>query len=89
MITPLTKAQYVAHLADLNDPDLNNVWSIIEECYYAQQRKLTEVDFTKAGNSPQIVPLKVVTYLTGKYQWSMTTDNLPNQMRRINKITLI
>jgi hypothetical protein len=88
-MTVLSKSEYIQYLSEVNDPELSQVWGIIAACMEAQEKKLTLVDFTVSGNSPQIVPLKVVTYLTGNYQWSFEMTNLPNQMRRITKITLV
>lgn len=84
----LTKSEYTQHLADQQNPDLNKAWGIIGMCEEAQSRLRTEVNFNTPDSPPQLVPLAVITYLTGKYQWSFTMDNV-GQNRRIHKITLI
>lgn len=75
-----TSVEYTQYLADLNNPQLNKLWGVLDLCRGAQTRLLTEftLDVT--------VPLAVVTWITSNLQFTVTSTVQPGNMRRITKI---
>lgn len=86
---PLTATAYNQYRNDMLDLSLNAVWGLEQAAKEAQERLQTEINFNTTDNPPQVVPVGVVTYLTGKYQWTFTTTSPTPQTRRITKIVLI